>query len=211
MVKAYRRFLMGEDSFPDLDEELAHSFKEKNRVELDQVDQLEKENRELREQIEAMKLAPDRVEALEKKKNEHLQDLAKFENYIQSLEGYEKDLKQMADSKKHELETRRQDIEHFTKEKEELEERVSNQELSAIDVDRMNMEKKKLQEDLEQLGKQKDQVNEKIWNEEMNVSKKIEEVEAVIRTCNDLASELKLIPVTARVCETSVMYFSCSE
>mmetsp|Transcript_30847 Transcript_30847/g.86457 ORF Transcript_30847/g.86457 Transcript_30847/m.86457 type:complete len:600 (-) Transcript_30847:66-1865(-) len=200
LAKSYRMFLAGDDTY-EKDNDLARKFQERDAAEEEEVAVLEKENDALRKEIEAMRLAPDRVEELEKKKKVYQQDVAKFSHYIQTLESYEKELNEAAKNKNYELESRKKDIEHFRVEKDDLEEKVSAQELSAIDVDRMNMDKKRLEEELDQLGRQKQQVHDKIWDGEMKVARKVEEVEEVARKCNDLSSDLKLIPSTAKYAE----------
>ena len=49
-------------------------------------------------------------------------------------------------------------IEDLTKEKAELDDRISKQEISAVEVDRMNRKKKELEEDLESLEQRKEEV-----------------------------------------------------
>jgi SMC interacting uncharacterized protein involved in chromosome segregation len=91
-----------------------------------------------------------------------------------------------------------------------LNERLSHQEISAIDVDRMNMEKKKFEDDIEQFEQQKDRIEKKNFDTEVAIGRKLTDVEKAIQRCNVSAVNLKLIPVTAKVMSNFTLIISYS-
>jgi kinetochore protein NDC80 len=70
-------------------------------------------------------------------------------------------------------------IDETQREKNELQEIVDSQELSPVDVDRMNAERDQLNKNLESFSEKIEEINKVIWEREIHCQKKGDEVSAL--------------------------------
>jgi len=195
--KGYRSFIVGSDNH-ELEEELRQTFDEKNREELEKIQVLNEKNEHLRREIAALRAAPDRVEELERKKQGFTSEVEKIHESLLVLKELEHDLELKKKEVVAETGEKEKEIEVLQQQKEELDDKISKQDISVIDVDRMNMEKKKLEDDLEALEIKKEKGERQACQAEVENTRKLSELEKNVQELNNNSTLLGLIPVSAK-------------
>ncbi|EAW09594.1 kinetochore-associated Ndc80 complex subunit NDC80 [Aspergillus clavatus NRRL 1] len=178
-------------------ESMARDFEKGNEKHVQEMEVLEAENRALRDQIEELeKNAPDMAK-LDKHFRILEDDKRKFEDYNQNVQGkiekYENRIKFLEDEiKKVEI-----DLQAAEEERAGLQASVDQQGLTIQDIDRMNTERDRLQKNLEDTTGRLEETHARVMDKEAEASRKLEDLEEIVKLYNTLGYQTSLIPSSA--------------
>ncbi|XP_048469828.1 kinetochore protein NDC80 homolog [Rhincodon typus] len=166
-----------------------------------QFDAVTAENRNLAEELEKLEKEkqnePDRVQALEKTKVSLQKDQQKYKKYLEEMEQHKALLEQRAKGIKDEIESAELELDAVKEENNKLQQIYDVQEVSAVDVKKMNHEKNELHQATIFLSKSLEDAEKRMWNEEIKVTKAKEMLEVRLQDYHTMARKLKLIPKAA--------------
>ena len=91
-------------------------------------------------------------------------------------------LEKKLEEKKQDLSSKQVEIAEVNEENEKLRARIAAQEINLADVDKMSKEKSKIKEILRGVLAQREGLDKTVWDSEVQLSKKLEELEATLRT-----------------------------
>ncbi|GES58365.1 HEC/Ndc80p family protein [Aspergillus terreus] len=206
LTGAYHDWLQGgEDEDDEMAEKrlvphielMAQEFEKGNEKYVQEMQVLEAENRALRDQIEELeKNAPDMAK-LDKHFRILEDDKRKFEDYNQNVQGkiekYENRIKFLDD----ELKKTEADLQAAEEERSSLQASVDRQGLTIQDIDRMNTERERLQKSLDDTIGRLEETHARVMAKEAETSKKLEDLEEIVKTYNTLGYQNSLIPASA--------------
>ncbi|XP_060702287.1 kinetochore protein NDC80 homolog isoform X1 [Hemiscyllium ocellatum] len=199
--KCYSRYLSGIDDYEDLNLENLTLLKQHFGVDEAQFDAFTAENRSLAEELEKLEKEkqnePDRVQALEKTKISLQKDQQKYKKYLEEMEQHKILLEQRAKGIKDEIESAELELDAVKEESNKLQQIYDVQEVSAVDVKKMNHEKNELHQATIFLSKSLEDAEKRMWNEEIKVTKAKEMLEVRLQDYHTMARKLKLIPKAA--------------
>lgn len=178
-------------------EHMSQEFAHGNERFVQEMDALEAENQNLREQIEELeKNAPDMAK-LDKHFRILEDDKRKFEDYNQNVKGkiekYETRIK-FLDS---EIQKTDSEIQTTEAERSELQASVDRQGITIQDIDRMNTERERLQKSLEDTMARLEETHARVMEKEAEASQKLEDLEHIVKMYNTLGYQNSLIPSSA--------------
>lgn len=178
-------------------EHMSQEFAHGNERFVQEMDALEAENQNLREQIEELeKNAPDMAK-LDKHFRILEDDKRKFEDYNQNVKGkiekYETRIK-FLDS---EIQKTDFEIQTTEAERSELQASVDRQGITIQDIDRMNTERERLQKSLEDTMARLEETHARVMEKEAEASQKLEDLEHIVKMYNTLGYQNSLIPSSA--------------
>lgn len=176
---------------------MAAEFERTNANRLEELKMYEAENQALKAQVDELeKSAPD-IAKLDKHFKILEEDKKKFEDYnanVQAkIEKYDSRIKMLND----EIQKTEADLKIIESERLSLQQAVDKQGLTIQDIDRMNTERERLQANLESTLAMLDETNKVVLEKEMETSRKLEDLEGIIKRYNSLGYQLSLIPSTA--------------
>ncbi|KAL4896914.1 HEC/Ndc80p family-domain-containing protein [Aspergillus ambiguus] len=206
LTGAYHDWLQGgEDEDDEMAEKrlvphielMAQEFEKGNEKYVQEMEVLEAENRSLRDQIEELeKNAPDMAK-LDKHFRILEDDKRKFEDYNQNVQGkiekYENRIKFLDD----ELKKTETDLQAADEERSNLQASVDRQGLTIQDIDRMNTERERLQKSLDDTVARLEETHARVMAKEAEASKKLEDLEEIVKAYNTLGYQNSLIPESA--------------
>jgi kinetochore protein NDC80 len=196
LVSAYRDFLLGQDDFAALEQELASNFTARNAAERDAIAQLLTENEALREQIAALRQSA--LAELERKRALLEADRDKFDGYVRAMSAHNDKLAKELDAKQHAERVAKQDVGRLETEKERLHARIAEQEQQSVDVDRLHHEMRRAQDELDAVRKRRAALEASSADVEAKQSRKMAAAEQQIDAFNGLAREFHLVPQSAK-------------
>lgn len=178
-------------------EAMAHEFASGNEKYVQEMQTLEAENRAVRDQIEEMeKSAPD-VAKLDQHFRILEDDKRKFEDYNHNIEGkiekYENRIKFLDE----EFRKTEADLQVTEDERSNLQASVDKQGITIHDIDRMNTERERLQKSLEDTMSRLEETHARVMDKEAETSRKLEELEQIVKDYNTLGYQTSLIPSSA--------------
>ncbi|RMJ25750.1 hypothetical protein PHISP_03396 [Aspergillus sp. HF37] len=178
-------------------EAMAHEFASGNEKYVQEMQTLEAENRAVRDQIEEMeKSAPD-VAKLDQHFRILEDDKRKFEDYNHNIEGkiekYENRIKFLDE----EFRKTEADLQVTEDERSNLQASVDKQGITIHDIDRMNTERERLQKSLEDTMGRLEETHARVMDKEAETSRKLEELEQIVKDYNTLGYQTSLIPSSA--------------
>lgn len=206
LTSAYHDWLQGGEDEDDATAEkrlvphvemMAQEFERGNEKYVQEMESLEAENRALRDQIEEMeKNAPDMAK-LDKHFRILEDDKRKFEDYNQNVQGkiekYETRIKFLDD----ELKKTEDDLQAAEEERAGLQASVDQQGLTIQDIDRMNTERERLQRNLDDTVNRLEETHARVMAKEAEASRKLEDLEEIVKVYNTLGYQNSLIPSSA--------------
>jgi kinetochore protein NDC80 len=176
---------------------MAAEFERSNAKFAEELKMYEAENEALKAQIEEIeKSAPD-ISKLDKHFKILEDDKRKFEDYnanVQSkIEKYASRVKIL------DTEMQKTDVDLHTAETErsQLQNSVDKQGLNIQDIDHMNTERDRLQRSLADIETALDEMNKRVVEKEVETTRKLDDLEAVVKRYNSLGYQFGLIPSTA--------------
>ncbi|GFF42454.1 hypothetical protein IFM46972_06874 [Aspergillus udagawae] len=178
-------------------ESMAQEFEKGNEKYVQEMQVLEAENRALRDQIEEVeKNAPDMAK-LDKHFRILEDDKRKFEDYNQNVQGkiekYENRIKFLEE----EIQKVEAELQAAEEERSSLQSSVDQQGITIQDIDRMNTERDRLQKSLEDTTARLEETHARVMEKEAEASRKLEDLEEIVKVYNTLGYQTSLIPSTA--------------
>jgi kinetochore protein NDC80 len=178
-------------------ESMAQEFERGNEKYVQEMQVLEAENRALRDQIEELeKNAPDMAK-LDKHFRILEDDKRKFEDYNQNVQGkiekYENRIKFLEE----EIQKVEAELQAAEEERSSLQSSVDQQGITIQDIDRMNTERDRLQKSLEDTTTRLEETHARVMEKEAEASRKLEDLEEIVKVYNTLGYQTSLIPSTA--------------
>ncbi|KAF7116003.1 hypothetical protein CNMCM5793_003836 [Aspergillus hiratsukae] len=178
-------------------EAMAQEFERGNEKYVQEMQVLEAENRALRDQIEELeKNAPDMAK-LDKHFRILEDDKRKFEDYNQNVQGkiekYENRIKFLEE----EIQKVEAELQAAEEERSTLQSSVDQQGITIQDIDRMNTERDRLQKSLEDTTARLEETHARVMEKEGEASRKLEDLEEIVKVYNTLGYQTSLIPPSA--------------
>ena len=199
LARAYESFLQGNDDDEQLENELAQAFESKNQSTREEVDRVGAANAKMEEEI--LTLAESKLETLQEKRNLLIKDLDKFKMLIENLNKHLVDVEKKTVEVKADAAAKEIELKSSETEKEGLQELIGQQEVKAIDAQRIAADRNRLQDDLKRSSADKEELQSQINKAEIMLANKQAEIERAIQEYNRLATELKMVPLTAKHAE----------
>lgn len=203
---AYRDWLQVEDGEEEDDADkllvphiqaMAAEFERGNQRYAEELKVLEAENVVLRKQIEeAERNAPD-IAKLDNHFSILQEDTQKFEAYISTIEGKIEKYEARNHLLQEEIIKTAAELKEAEKERSDLQSSVDRQGITIQDIDRMNMERDRLQKATEATSLKLDETKKRSAERESQASRALEELERLVETYNNLCYRIGLIPSTA--------------
>jgi len=196
---AYKSFLAGDDDkYHQLQEEQSQQYELNNRAIQSEIDDFERENERLREEINALRSRNSQMPALQSKKSDLIGDREKFKKLIQQLETNRSQLETKLQEKSREINAKDEEMATLQQELNTISSKIEKQEVSLADVQRMSDERRFLSQTCSAISVNKDTAQNSLWSSELERSKKIEELENAVSDVNKLGARLKLVPPGAQ-------------
>lgn len=150
-------------------------------------------------EYEAIGTGKTPLEEVEERKAGFLDDVKKFEQLIQNLNTHQGKIQAKLDSAERERELRAEEKSNALSERQRLTIARDNQELTPEDVTKMTEARKQLDVRLAAACGEREAVDNMAWKQEVQMTKKREVVEGLIKEFNTMAETLHIIPVGAKV------------
>ena len=178
-------------------EAMAEEFERGNEKYVQEMQALEAENRSLRDQIEDLeKNAPD-IPKLDKLARILEDDRRKFEDYIQNVQGKIEKYETRIGFLDEEVKKTDADLQEAEEERANLQASADRQGITIQDIDRMNTERERLQKSLEDTMVRREEGHVRTMEKEAEASRKLEDLEEIVKAYNTLGYQTSLIPSTA--------------
>lgn len=199
IVKCYEAFLSGQDDVvEELDQGLVNSFTEADQQVEAECEKLETEIADLEKDITALREGESPLEEQQRIKKDLEDDLGKLENLLENFKSHRLALQRKLADLQIDQESKESELESIETENEALRSRISSQDVNKEDMDRMYMEKTKLESQLNSLASQRAKVDERLWEHQRTLSSKQLELEKVVNEYTTVADSLKVIPSSTK-------------
>lgn len=176
---------------------MAAEFERGNQRYAEELKVLEAENVVLRKQIEeAERNAPD-IAKLDNHFSILQEDTQKFEAYISTIEGKIEKYEARNHLLHEEIIKTAADLKEAEKERSDLQSSVDRQGITIQDIDRMNLERDRLQKATEATSLKLDETKKRSAEKEAQANHALEELERLVETYNNLCYRIGLIPSTS--------------
>eukprot|EP00898_Chlorokybus_atmophyticus_P008098 jgi/Chlat1/828/Chrsp104S01179 len=197
--KSYQHFMAGRDDIcQQLESDLAATFEAKDAETAAEVLQLEHENEALTTKLERLKSEPSPLAGLHAKKEDMERDVEKFHQLLDNLSSHKASYEKKVAHHRQDLASKESELASVIQENAGLRQRIDEQDFNVADVDRMSKEKSKLDAMLDSLSNQRAELDRAVWEQEVQVSRRLEVLEGVVRNYHTHAERLQLIPSTAK-------------
>ncbi|KAL8937207.1 MAG: hypothetical protein Q9211_003803 [Gyalolechia sp. 1 TL-2023] len=203
---AYRDWLQVEDGEDEDDADkmlvphvqaMAAEFERGNQRYAEELKVLEAENVALQKQMEeAERNAPD-IAKLDNHFSILQEDTQKFEAYISTIEGKIEKYEARNHLLQEEITRTAAELKEAEQERSDLQSSVDRQGITIQDIDRMNMERDRLQKATEATSLKLDETKKRSAEKESQANHSLEELERLVETYNNLCYRIGLIPSTA--------------
>lgn len=178
-------------------ENMAAAFEHSNSKYLEELKILEAENKRLQDEIDHIEKSGPNVALLDKHYEIIMADHEKFSAYndhmAQKSDRHDAKIKMLQE----EIEKVLMELREADQERASLQKSVDDQGISMRDIDRMTVERERLQKALEATALRLDEAKSKAAEKESEASAKLEELERAVETFNSAAYQIGLIPATA--------------
>ncbi|KAI4169511.1 MAG: hypothetical protein LQ343_005651 [Gyalolechia ehrenbergii] len=203
---AYRDWLQVEDGEDEDDADkmlvphiqaMAAEFERGNQRYVEELKVLEAENIALRKQIEeAERNAPD-IAKLDNHFSILQEDTQKFEAYISTIESKIEKYEARNHLLQEEITKTASELKEAEQERSDLQSSVDRQGITIQDIDRMNLERERLQKSTEATSLKLDETKKRSAEKESQANHAFEALERLVETYNSLCYRIGLIPSTA--------------
>lgn len=134
---------------------------------------------------------------MEKRRENYCDDLEKFRELVKQLVEHKATLERKVAERENELLIIGKDLQLSKQKVSRLKEIISTQEITTNDVKKMDSERAELDDTIEKLSAEKMSFNKQIWENEMELSRRFEQISALVHDFNNNAKRLGLIPADA--------------
>ena len=206
LADAYHDWLQGgEDEDDELAEKrlvphieaMAFEFEKGNEKYVREMETLEAENRALRDEIADIEKNAPNVAQLDDNFKILEDDKRKFEDYNRNVQGkiekYDNRIKYLDE----EVRKTEEELQVSEQERSGLQASVDSQGITIQDIDRMNTERERLQRNLDDTVGRLEEMHARVMEKEAEASRKLEDLELIVKTYNTLGYQNSLIPSSA--------------
>ncbi|CAI9103915.1 OLC1v1002510C2 [Oldenlandia corymbosa var. corymbosa] len=190
---SYLFYIRGDDASVEAldDENMKKLISAKEEV-AEVLKNLEETVKDSEKKLEGFKTGPSEREKLEKEKSLLEEDVKKFHDMIEQLDGHMVSVEKLLDEKEKELETKILESKKVKEENEELKRRIEEQGINAYDAERMRKELMAVERDIAETEDARNGWEEKTWDLDSQIGHKLQELEGQIIECNQAMRRLKL-------------------
>ncbi len=201
LLKSYKAFLMDEDHhFVEYYAEAEDEFNQYAQPKVEEIEQMEKENVELKEKYASLCRGTDILSALEKKGEALESDLVKFRAYINAYEKKKEKWSAVLSKIRDELDSSEAQKIELEKEKQHIESQIAAQGLTPGDIDKMNAERDKLAKALDSISVRIEEANRVVNEKDQKAQSTLDSLDRVIQKYNTGCYRIGVIPSTSRNC-----------
>ncbi|KAH7323756.1 HEC/Ndc80p family-domain-containing protein [Rhexocercosporidium sp. MPI-PUGE-AT-0058] len=203
---AYRDWLSMDEDAGDEDQDrvlaphveaMAHEFDRSNSKYLDELHILEGENKRLQKEIELLEKSGSDVAMLDRNFKIMEEDKVKFEEFDNRMNQKSEKYESRIEFLQGELDKVMVELKEADDERANLQKAVDDQGISMADIDRMTVERERLQKGIESTSQRLEEAKKKVSEKEGEASRKLEDLERMVDKYNSLGYQIGLIPATA--------------
>ncbi len=201
LAVAYDAFLAADDEqYELLEEKLINELNGKTSGIDAEYQRICADNDDIVRSIEELREKSALLPELQKREEDLASDLEKFHELIAQLKEHKAALEKKVESRSSELEEQQVQLNDVTSRVQELEGRVQRQDLSAEDVERMSLERAKVEDGLEKAAAQRAEKSRALYDAKQELSGILEQLENTARSFSSKATQLKLdLEITVEV------------
>ncbi|KAJ1471045.1 HEC/Ndc80p family-domain-containing protein [Baffinella frigidus] len=200
LARSYEDFLTCtaevDNSGQVFEDSLQTAFATKNESTQEEVTRMSLAIEAMEKEIEL--LQGSKLEILQEQRVLLLKDLDKFNLLIGNLNTHLDQVKTKTEELAADHTAKEEELVELQREQAELKEVVAQQDTRAIDAHRIAADRTRLAEDLRRTGREKDSLQNEIYQAEIGLAKQQTELERQIQEYHRAATELKLIPSSAK-------------
>ncbi|KAH9219487.1 HEC/Ndc80p family-domain-containing protein [Leptodontidium sp. 2 PMI_412] len=203
---AYRDWLSMDEDAGDEDQDrvlaphveaMAQEFDRSNSKYLDELHILEGENKRLQKEIELLEKSGSDVAMLDRNFKIMEEDKVKFEEFDNRMNQKSEKYESRIEFLQGELDKVMVELKEADDERASLQKAVDDQGISTADIDRMTVERERLQKGIESTSQRLEEAKKKVSEKEGEASRKLEDLERMVDKYNSLGYQIGLIPATA--------------
>ncbi|KAJ1901969.1 kinetochore-associated Ndc80 complex subunit ndc80 [Kickxella alabastrina] len=193
LSQAYPVWLDSGEEPAELESILANQFEQKNANLIQETAEIERRLANAKTELEALQSNESPLIQLDGERVELILDKAKFEQFIQKLEGKHQRMADYVGNQKQVHDAAQVEQMTLEKEKAEVKVIVDAQQISTEDVDRMNSERNQLLETLKGVQEKLQEATNIVWDREMRLQRVLDDVETLGQDYVSKAHKLGLI------------------
>lgn len=197
MAEAYVQFLLGSDTFPELDATLERQFEQDDGLVREQVTSLEKSRVELSATLQALRAQPSPLRLATEHRASLESNIRKFKLLIPSLVDHRGGVQKKTAEKEEELSMLKRDIASVAEEKMEILQILERQEEAAIDVERIASDRDNLRDSLQKVDRERAVADDDQKAAEQDVATATRALSDALVAYHSGAETLLLIPSSA--------------
>lgn len=203
---AYRDWLSMDEEAGDEDQDrvlaphveaMAQEFDRSNSKYLDELQILEGEHLRLQKEIELLERSGSDVAVLDRNFKIMEEDKVKFEEFDSRMNQKSEKYESRIEFLQGELDKVMVELKEADEERANLQKAVDDQGISMADIDRMTVERERLQKGIESTSQRLEEAKKKVSEKEGEASRKLEDLERMVDKYNSLGYQIGLIPATA--------------
>ncbi|PVH83084.1 hypothetical protein DL98DRAFT_455288 [Cadophora sp. DSE1049] len=203
---AYRDWLSMDEEAGDEDQDrvlaphveaMAQEFDRSNSKYLDELQILEGEHVRLQKEIELLERSGSDVAVLDRNFKIMEEDKVKFEEFDSRMNQKSEKYESRIEFLQGELDKVMVELKEADEERANLQKAVDDQGISMADIDRMTVERERLQKGIESTSQRLEEAKKKVSEKEGDASRKLEDLERMVDKYNSLGYQIGLIPATA--------------
>jgi len=203
---AYRDWLSMDEEAGDDDQDrvlaphieaMAQEFDRSNSKYLDELQILEGEHLRLQKEIEQLERSGSDVAVLDRNFKIMEEDKVKFEEFDSRMNQKSEKYESRIEFLQGELDKVMVELKEADEERANLQKAVDDQGISMADIDRMTVERERLQKGIESTSQRLEEAKKKVSEKEGEASRKLEDLERMVDKYNSLGYQIGLIPATA--------------
>ncbi|OQR94855.1 hypothetical protein ACHHYP_00902 [Achlya hypogyna] len=192
LASSYEAFLSAkDDEYLMLENRLIQKMDAKNEIIMNETKAIQQENEDLRRQIEQAKKAP-KLADYSAKKRDYQHDREKLQELVHKLEANKEHALLVIHSTEQKIVKKQEEYQAVQATISQLQRRIDTQELTAEDLDRMILERQRLQELLQQSEVRYKELQSQHWQKETAISEMKDTLEESVKRYMVTATRLKL-------------------
>jgi kinetochore protein NDC80 len=198
-ARDYHQFLQGEvDEFDNAEVELEQMFEERDSSLRGEVDDLDRQLAEAQAELAKLQAETERLPTAKQENLELKQRLAQLDEYAPKMEAHIETTESYVAKLADELSRNVAALEERYREHEELVAIIRDQEIKAIDVEKIHNEREAVSRDLKVASDEKSALERRLADQEMEVTNKLDGVQECVKDFNGKLRQMNMAPSTAK-------------
>ncbi len=199
LCNAYDSFMGNDDEkYAALDEELAATFQARDDEIVAETDEIKAQNDAMRAELAELQAAASSLPALLEKQRCYEEDARKFDDHRVKMQKQQELHEAKLAQHTEKLGKKREQLAATEQRRAALREQLRNQDLSAADVERISQDRARLRESIAGEEEAKEALHTRLWNIEQEGVEALGTLEEDVRKYNELALQLKMVPLGAK-------------